>query len=71
MNYCERTLVEGQLRLTPAQGKIRSRLYQLGAIYSEEYADTGELLLDIRLPRQDFDRISKQEGLLKSCLVER
>lgn len=64
-------LVEGQLRLAPAQGKIRSRLYQLGAIRSEEYADTGELLLDIRLPRQDFDRISKQEGLLKSCLVER
>ncbi|AMO54749.1 GTPase HflX [Endozoicomonas montiporae] len=64
-------LVQGTLRLEPAQGKVRSRLYQLGAIQSEEYAETGELLLDIRLPRHDFDRISKQEGLQKSCLVER
>lgn len=64
-------LLQGMLRLTPAQGKIRSRLYQLGAIQSEEYADTGELLLDIRLPRHDFDRISKQEGLQKDCFVER
>lgn len=64
-------LVQGTLRLEPHQGKVRSRLYQLGAIQSEEYADTGELLLDIRLPRHDFDRISKQEGLQEGCLVER
>ena len=64
-------LVEGQLRLAPAQGKVRSRLYQLGAIQSEEYADTGDLLLHIRLPRPDFDRIMKQEGLPKDCLIER
>ena len=63
-------MLNGRLVLEPGQGKVRSRLYALGAIQSEEYADTGELLLDIRMPRQDFARISKQEGLPESCLTE-
>ena len=63
-------MVEGSLSLAPSQGKLRARLYQLGAIRNEAYDDNGHLILDIRMPRHDFDRITKQEGLslaLFSC----
>ena len=56
-------MLQGRLILNPSQGKVRARLFRLGAIQSEEYSDSGEFLLNIRLPRQDFDRISKQEQL--------
>ena len=56
-------MLQGRLTLNPSQGKVRARLFQLGAIQSEAYSDSGEILLDIRMPRQDFDRISKQEQL--------
>ncbi len=61
-------MVEGCLSLQPAQGRVRSRLYQLGAIRKEEYSDGGLLLLDICIPRQDFDRLAKQESLAEDCL---
>jgi GTP-binding protein HflX len=63
-------MVQGRLQLTAAQGKVRARLYQMGVIQSEEYSDTGELLLDIRMPRSDYDRVAKQEGLQADCLYE-
>ncbi len=63
-------MLEGCLALAPSQGKVRSRLYQLGAIRSEEYSESGELLLDIRMPRQDFDRLAKQEGLSEDSLKQ-
>lgn len=63
-------MVQGRLRLQAAQGKVRARLYQMGAIQSEEYSDNGELLLVIRMPRSDFDRVAKQEGLQADCLIE-
>ncbi|MFK0569521.1 ribosome rescue GTPase HflX [Endozoicomonas sp.] len=60
-------MLQGQLTLKPAQGHIRARLFRLGAIQSEAYSDSGEIVLDIRLPKPDFDRISKQEDLAGSC----
>lgn len=60
-------MLQGQLTLKPAQGKIRARLYKLGAIQSEAYSEEGDIVLDIRLPKPDFERLSKQEGLSAGC----
>ena len=60
-------MLQGRLILTPSQGKVRARLFQMGAIQSEAYSDNGEILLDIRLPRHDFERISRQEQLSDGC----
>lgn len=60
-------MLQGRLTLNPSQGKVRARLFQLGAIQAEEYSDSGDILLDIRLPRQDFERLSKQEHLSECC----
>ncbi|WP_448218868.1 ribosome rescue GTPase HflX [Endozoicomonas sp. 2B-B] len=63
-------MIQGRLMLQANQGKVRARLYQMGAIQTEEYSDKGELLLDIRMPRSDFERVAKQEGLQTGCLIE-
>ncbi|MGB0360056.1 MAG: ribosome rescue GTPase HflX [Endozoicomonas sp.] len=60
-------MLQGQLTLTPAQGKIRARLFKLGAIQSEAYSESGDIVLEIRLSRSDYGRITKQEGLSDNC----
>ncbi len=60
-------MLEGQLTLKPGQGRIRARLYKLGAIQSEAYSDDGDIVLAIRLRRPDFQRILKQESLSNHC----
>ena len=56
-------MLEGRLTLSAAQGRIRARLFEMGAIQSEGYSEQGEILLDIRMAKHDFERLSKQEGL--------
>ena len=60
-------MLEGRLTLTAAQGRIRARLFEMGVIKAEEYSDQGEILLDIRMAKPDFERLSKQEGLPEQC----
>ena len=62
-------ILEGRLTLTAAQGRIRARLFEMGVIQSEDYSDKGEILLNIRLPKHDFERLSKQEGLPENCFA--
>ena len=64
-------IIQGQLQLTAAQGKVRARLYQMAVIQSEEYSDDGELLLNIRISKTDYDRVLKEEGLPKNCLSKK
>lgn len=49
-------LFDQQIRLQPAEAKLRAILYDMGAIRHEDYADNGDMLLDVRLQRQDFCR---------------
>ena len=60
-------MFQGQLTLKPDQGRVRSRLYKMGAIQSEAYSDCGDIVLGIRLTRQDFERILKQESISNHC----
>ena len=59
-------ILQGQLTLKPSQGRIRARLYKLGAILNESCSEDGDIVLEIRLPRSDFERLAKQEGLSES-----
>lgn len=51
------------LTLTPAQGRVRSRFYQLGTVLSEETDDRGNTVLHLRLPRADFLRLLAEAGI--------
>ncbi len=59
-------VVERSLRLAPEQGRLRARLYAKGAVCHENIDADGLVCLDIRLPRQDLDRLLLDEGLAPS-----
>lgn len=55
--------VRGRIRLTADQGRLRSRLFELGEVLGEDWTDQGQLLLDIDLPRRALNRLYEKEGL--------
>lgn len=55
-------VVVKDLVLTPAQGRLRARLYARGAVNGETTNEHGQTLLSIKLPRQDFERLLLEDG---------
>ncbi|HSX21093.1 MAG TPA: ribosome rescue GTPase HflX [Gammaproteobacteria bacterium] len=53
-------VVKGKIQLTPSQAKIRSYLYEVGAIDHEETDAEGNYHLDITLQKERWDRLCKQ-----------
>jgi GTP-binding protein HflX len=45
------------IELTPAQGKLRAALYELGAVKSEEWLEAGGSALNVHLPEADWARL--------------
>jgi GTP-binding protein HflX len=45
------------LELEPAQGRLRARLYDRGAVLHEDVADDGSLRLEVRLPRRELEQL--------------
>jgi len=56
-------VISTTLALTPSQGRLRSRFYQLDAVLAERIDETGTSVLDLRLPRQDYDRLLREAGM--------
>jgi GTP-binding protein HflX len=56
-------VIHGRLTLQSDQGRLRSALYQQGAVLSEQYNPQGLSELEIRMPRQDFCRQISAENL--------
>ena len=52
----------GCVALTPAQGKLRAALYEMGAVKSEDWLAAGGSELDIYLPESDWTRLKQQHG---------
>lgn len=59
-------VVERSLHLTPEHGRLRARLYAKGAVCHENVDVDGLVRLDIRMPRQDLDRLLVDEGIVPS-----
>lgn len=57
------TTLNLSLSLGPAQGRLRARFYQCGAVLSEYNDDDGRTTLQLRLPRQDFVRLLQEAGM--------
>ena len=53
----------GWLRLPPYAGRMRARLFDLGAVRGERINERGEWLMDVQLPRRNLDRLCRQEGI--------
>jgi len=55
-------LVEQDLRLPPSEGKLRSKLYQLHCVTQEQAQENGDMLLSVRVPAMEWQRLLKQYG---------
>ncbi|GAA6173799.1 GTPase HflX [Colwellia sp. KU-HH00111] len=54
-------IVEHQLAIPPKAAKLRGILYQLNGIKNEYYDDQGICFIDIKLPKREWDRLTKHE----------
>lgn len=60
---CRADLVEAELALPPAAGRLRAKLFELGAVRAERYRDDGDCLLSVAVPRGQLERLCRQEGV--------
>jgi GTP-binding protein HflX len=51
------------IHLQPSQGRQRARLFELGAVVSEETGDDGSWTLELNMPERDLMRFMKREKL--------
>ena len=52
-------MVETLLCLPPAEGKLRGALYQLQCVQREQVQDNGDMLLSVRLPVIEWQKLKK------------
>jgi GTP-binding protein HflX len=63
-------MVEGELALSPAEGRVRAKLFEIGAIRNEAIDDDGYFLLQISISRRDLNQFESRERIpLESMLV--
>lgn len=56
-------VVNQALTISPDEGRLRARLYARGAVTTESMDDNGRVVLQIKLPRLDFERLLQEERL--------
>jgi GTP-binding protein HflX len=62
-------IVQHELHLSPARGKLRAALYELGGVQAEQHSADGWAHLQVKLSRRDWDRLLAIEGLSEQELV--
>ncbi len=55
---------QGQLRLTPAYGRLRASLYADQAVEAESISECGDFLLDVNIDQRRLQMHLKKEGLV-------
>jgi GTP-binding protein HflX len=51
------------IHLQPSQGRLRSRLFELGAVLNEQIDEDGGWTLELEMPEQDLKRFVKRENV--------
>ncbi len=62
-------VIEKQLLLPHAEGKLRAEFYALGAVLKESTEENGTRLLSIRLPVSDYERLKKHFPQIENFLT--
>lgn len=55
--------IQVKIQLAPAQGRLRARFYQCGAVLAETSTADDQIELELRMPRLDFIRTLSEAGL--------
>jgi len=70
MDLFREQMVEGKLSLMPADARLRSKLFEMGAIRNESIDEEGRYLLQISISRRDLNQFESREQIaLESMLV--
>jgi GTP-binding protein HflX len=56
------------IHLQPAQGRLRAKLFELGAVLNEDVMEDGSWSLDVRMAEKDLRRFLKRENLTEDQL---
>lgn len=62
-DFCYPDIINGTLRLPPDAGRLRSRLYDLGAVQQESYDNHGNCRLSVVVSQHDLARLAEHAGL--------
>ncbi|MDF1762691.1 MAG: GTPase HflX [Oleibacter sp.] len=62
-------MFEQQITLSAKDSRLRSILYEAGAVRSEEFTDNGDSLLDLRLQLHDFRRVLSKAGVAEQRFI--
>ncbi len=54
--------VRGWVRLSPASGRLRARLFQLGTVLHERHEPNGDCLIEVQIPQEHFRQLAHQQG---------
>jgi len=60
--------VQRVIRLSPAQGRQRAKLFEMGAVVTEEALDEGGWTLALKMTEKDLRRFLKRENLVEQQL---
>ena len=63
-------VVQHSLVLEHDEARLRAQFYAAGAVTSERIAEDGRQVLQLRLPRADFNRLLKREGWQPDAFLE-
>jgi GTP-binding protein HflX len=62
-------VVHKKIEFTPKMGKLRAILYAASAVVAETSDEQGKTILEIRMPKVDFEKALRQASLMESELV--
>jgi GTP-binding protein HflX len=68
--HLHREHVTRLVRLGPADGRLRARLFEAGRVLEDRVTDTGGWELEVELPRADYERLLRQERGLERLMEE-
>lgn len=57
-----RETIHTQVRLSPSQGRLRARLFNLRAVINEQLSPDGDWLLEVQTSRKNLNQLSRHEG---------
>ncbi len=58
----------GTVCLAPEEGRLRARLYELGAVVAERPQDDGQIAMELAVKRRDYQQLVKRDGLRADLL---
>ena len=68
--HLHREHVRRLVRLGPADGRLRARLFEAGRVLDDRVTEQGGWEVEVEFPRADYERLLRQERGLERLMVE-